>query len=99
VNEIVKGCILAGMLTKSGIRHDIKWRVIDQPDQWAIDWGLDEEHTEDEFILRKTNFWDDFNWIVWTEGRSSFSGQSGGKLEAFIPPGMLLLLMQYMLCK
>jgi hypothetical protein len=94
VNGIVKGCISGGILTKSGASHDIEWRAIDKPDRWAIIWGVDEGHAKDEFILRETNFWDDFNWMVWAKDGP---GQSGCKFEAFISPGKLFLLMQYML--
>jgi hypothetical protein len=89
VNEIAKSCISAGILTKSGTSHDIRWRIIDKPDEWAIYWGVDEEHTKDEFILRETNFWDDFDWFVWTKGEGGSSGRSGCKFEVFIPPGKL----------
>jgi len=31
----------------------------------------------------ETNFWDDFDWFVWTKGEGGSSGRSGCKFESF----------------
>jgi len=98
VTKSPKAVSQVGIFIKSGTSHDIRWRAIDNLTSGRFILGVDEDIQKMSLYFRETNFWDDLIGLYGLKEKVDRRDVRGCKFEVFIPPGKLILLIEFFLC-